>query len=434
MRKTLILSAYLVLGTLGLGLMESDAADVYLEASRPDFQKIPIGVLSFQDGTPGTDHGQRVEEILIADLRRSHVFEVTDLTRVDATLNGEDGANHRLFEQASDKGLAVVVGGHLTSEDADLLLDRYIYDRGNEGLGAPKRYIGRASLLRMMTHRLADELVYRYVGEPGIARTKIAFVSGTGGSRELFVMDYDGYSPRQVTANGLLNISPSWSPKRRFLIYTSYKHRTRQNIEIIELETGKRHTLVSWAGMNITPAFSPDGTQLTFSTTRDGNAEIYKMDMRTRLAKRLTANRAGDLSPSWSPTGRELAFTSDRSGGPQIYLMSGDGSHVRRLTFHGKYNAAPAWSPRGNWIAYVCRGRGKFKICLISPDGRKRKTITSGPGIDDSPSWSPDGRHLVFSSTLKGKSHIYMINIDGTGLERLTFGGSHLSFPAWSPA
>jgi TolB protein len=285
----------------------------------------------------------------------------------------------------------------------------------------------------MMTHRLADELVYRYVGEPGIARTKIAFVSGTGGSRELFVMDYDGYSPRQVTANGLLNISPSWSPKRRFLIYTSYKHRTRQNIEIIELETGKRHTLVSWAGMNITPAFSPDGTQLTFSTTRDGNAEIYKMDMQTRLAKRLTANRAGDLSPSWSPTGRELAFTSDRSGGPQIYLMSADGSHVRRLTFHGKYNAAPAWSPRGNWIAYVCRGRGKFKICLISPDGRKRKTITSGPGIDDSPSWSPDGRHLVFVAERSWGFGLLIVD-RRTGRVRSLLGGRRVGLPDWSPA
>jgi TolB protein len=310
-----------------------------------------------------------------------------------------------------------------------------VYDAGNNEVVGGKRYVGSTSVARLMAHRFADELVFRYTGEPGIARTKIAYVSELGTARELFVMDYDGYDPRQLTADGFLNLMPRWSPDRRFLVFTTYRNRNTQDIDMIELATGKRWTLVAQGGLNITPVFSPDGNSLAYSSSHEGNAELYRLDTKTKAVQRLTTHAAGDLSPSWAPSGRELVFTSDRSGGPQIFLMSADGSNVRRLTFEGDYNAAPVWSPRGNLIAYVCRTPKKeYKLCVITPDGQKRLQLTTGLGVDDSPSWSPDGRHLVFSSTVEGKSQIYMIDADGKDLERITFTGTHNSAPSWSPA
>lgn len=433
--RVITVIAYLVLGGLLAGIMESGAADVFLEATRPDFQKIPIGVLKFQDSTVPDQPGERFAEIVRKDLRRSLVFAVADLPQLGIDVNVVRRPEPALLKQVADKGIAVLLWGNVGTRERDLILDGYVYDTGSTEGMVGKRYVGDPLVLRLIAHRLADELVFRYTGEPGIARTKIAFVSEQGGSRELFVMDYDGYAPRQITADGFINLLPRWSPDRRFVVFTSYRTRERQVIDLVELATGKRSTLVSLPGLNITPAFSPDGSFLAFATSQDGNSEIYKLDMRTGAQQRLTSDPAGDLSPSWSPNGRELAFTSDRGGGPQIYVMSADGSHVRRLTFEGDYNAAPAWSPRGTWIVYVCRTENKqYKLCLISPDGQTRTQITSGPGIDDSPSWSPDGRHLIFSSTRDGKNHIYMINHDGTELERLTYGGTSHSSPSWSPA
>jgi TolB protein len=429
----------LVLGAGLAGILESKATDVFLEATRPDFEKIPIGVLGFKNAGGPEWLGGRVEEVLKADLRRSLVFTLVDLPSIGIKVRDVGNAEKAVFKQATDNGVAVLVWGRAglkeNGKEADVVVDGYVYDGGSDEIVGGKRYVGSTSVVRLMAHRFADELVYRYTGEPGIARTKIAFVSEIGNARELFIMDYDGYDPRQITADGFLNLMPRWSPDRRFLVFTAYRSRNTQDIDLIELATGKRWTLVSLGGLNITPALSPDGNYLAFTTSRDGNAEIYRLDTRTKTLQRLTVNPAGDLSPSWSPSGREIAFTSDRGGGPQIYLMSADGSNVRRLTYEGDYNAAPAWSPRGNWIAHVCRTpRREYKLCLISPDGQKRVQITTGPGVDDSPSWSPDGRHLVFSSTADGKSHIYMINTDGKDLERLTYGGTHYSSPAWSPA
>ncbi|MGQ0668009.1 MAG: Tol-Pal system beta propeller repeat protein TolB [Nitrospiraceae bacterium] len=426
-------------------IIESGAADVFLEATRPDFQKIPLGVAGIQNfgGSESLEAqirlGSRIEEVLKADVRRSLVFSLVDLPSVGIKVSNLGTGPDPVFKEAAEHGVSVIVWGKAGmkngDKDADVTMDGYVYDTGNDEVVGGKRYVGSPSVVRLMAHRFADELVFRYTGEPGIARTKVAYVSELGSARELFVMDYDGYDPRQLTADGFLNLMPRWSPDRRFLVFTAYRNRNTQDIDMIELATGKRWTLVSLGGLNITPALSPDGNFLAFASSHEGNSELYRLDTRTKALQRLTVNASGDLSPSWSPSGRELAFTSDRSGGPQIFLMSADGSNVRRLTFEDDYNAAPAWSPRGNWIAYVCRSPKKeYKLCMITPDGQKRVQLTSGPGVDDSPSWSPDGRHLVFSSTAEGKSQIYMINADGKDLERITFTGTHNSAPAWSPA
>lgn len=426
-------------------IIESGAADVFLEATRPDFQRIPLGIAAIENagGSESPEGrvklGTRIEEVLKADVRRSQVFALVDLPSLGIKVAQLGAEPDPSFKQAAENGVSVIVWGKAGikngSKDADLSMDGYVYDTGSNEVVGGKRYVGSTSVARLMAHRFADELVFRYTGEPGIARTKIAYVSELGTARELFVMDYDGYEPRQLTADGFLNLMPRWSPDRRFLVFTTYRNRNTQDIDMIELATGKRWTLVAQGGLNITPVFSPDGNALAYASSHEGNAELYRLDTRTKAVQRLTTNAAGDLSPSWSPSGREIAFTSDRGGGPQIFLMSADGSNVRRLTFDGDYNAAPAWSPRGNWIAYVCRTPKKeYKLCVITPDGQKHLQLTAGLGVDDSPSWSPDGRHLVFSSTVDGKSQIYMINADGKDLERITFVGTHNSAPSWSPA
>ncbi len=445
MTRVKLISAWfggLLLIAAAVGILESGAADVFLEATRPDFQKISLGVAEIENaGGPNWLAG-RIEEILKNDVRRSLVFDLVDLPglgiQTPGIRNGKGAGSKAVFKQAAEKGVSVLVWGTAgmkeAGEQADVSMEGFVYDSGSDEVVGGKRYAGSPSVVRQMAHRFADELVFRYTGEPGIARTKIAYVAQQGTARELFVMDYDGYDTRQLTADGFLDLMPQWSPDRRFLIFTAYRNRNTQDIDMIELATGKRWTVISLGGLNITPTLSPDGNFLAFASSYEGNSEIYRLDTRTKAIQRLTVNPSGDLSPSWSPNGRELVFVSDRGGGPQLFLMSSDGSNVRRLTFEGDYNAAPVWSPRGNWIAYVCRTHREYKLCIISPDGQKRTQLTTGPGVDDSPSWSPDGRHLAFSSTADGKSQIYMIDADGKGRERLTFQGTHNSAPSWSPA
>ena len=425
--------------------LPSASGEAQLEITRPDFQKIPIHVMDFGNVDSGKkmslNSKDNVVGILKADLTRSQVFSVVDLPLTKGKFSDNKCMGLSGDEESERQGMMVTTWGRVGlggsgASGRGLIFDACADHAGGQGFFFGKRYFSiktTESLLRLMTHRWADELVYRYTGEQGISRTKIAFVAETGMGRELFVMDYDGFGPVQVTNDGYLNLMPTWAPDRKSLVYTGYRQR-KQQIILRELATGKERILVSPASLNITPSFSNDGNLLVYSSGQNGNSDIYKLDFPTMAIQRLSSHRSADLSPSWSPDGTKIAFTSDRGGRPQVYTMNIDGSNVRRLTYEGDYNSAPTWSPRGDWIAYVCRIPGEgFKLCRITKDGRQVIQITKGQSIDDSPSWSPNGRHLVFSSLRRGKSDIYMINSDGTGLERLTSGGTHFSSPSWSP-
>jgi TolB protein len=419
--------------------------EAILEATRSEFQKIPIWVMGFssvqQEDKISEQTDTQVRSILKDDLIRSQVFAVADLP----PQKGEFSENKCVSLSPSlgthYKQVTVSTWGRMgmggTSNGVEgLIFDACAFDPGHQDLLTGKRYFSLKTtnaLIRLMAHRWADELVYRYTGEQGIARTKISFVGEKGNGRELFVMDYDGYDPQQVTADGYLNLMPTWSPDRKSLIYTGYRDR-KQQIMRRELATGREEVLVSPASLNITATFTPDGKSIIYAAAQEGNSDIYQIELDSRSPKQLTSHHSAELSPSWSPDGRHLAFTSDRGGRPQIYIMDADGSNVRRLTYDGDYNAAPAWSPKGEWIVYVCRISGEgFKLCRISPNGEQRSQITKGNSIDDSPSWAPNGRHLVFSSIRRGESQLYIITSEGAGLEKISSVGAHLSSPSWSP-
>ena len=103
----------------------------------------------------------------------------------------------------------------------------------------------------------------------------------------------------------------------------------------------------NYPGIVAAPAVSPDGNKIACTMTKDGNSEIYVIDTKGRIIKRLTWHQAIDTAPTWSPDGRMIAFSSDRTGAPQIYLMDSDGLNTRRLTYEGRYNDSPIWSSRG---------------------------------------------------------------------------------------
>ncbi len=412
-------------------LLPSGAVEVFLDATRGEIKKIPIAVFTFKENV--RLDGENLTDVLKADLRRSLLFEVPDLKAIGVKQESNSRPPEDAIRKAGDAGLSVQVWGGFSPKGTEAVLEGTLYDYPRRDEVGGKRYVGPPSMARTMMHRFADELVFQYTGEQGIARSWIAFVSEVESGKELFLMDYDGYHPRRLTYDASLNLAPAWSPDKRRLAFVSYRNGDDPQIEELNLATGRRRTLVSFPSMNITPEWSPAGNELAFATTKDGNSEIYRMDVSGKRFERLTENRAADLAPTWSPTGREIAFISDRGGSPQIYLMTSDGSNVRRLTYEGSYNTAPAWSPKGNWIAYVCRDeRRLLKICIISPDGQQVRHLTGGNGNDESPSWAADGRHIAFSSTRHGRRDIYMMTLEGTEVERLTTNGSSNDDPSWS--
>jgi len=176
------------------------------------------------------------------------------------------------------------------------------------------------------------------------------------------------------------------------------------------------------------------GDQLAFVSERDGNKEIYVMNMDGTNLRRLTSNSATDESPSWSPDGTHIVFHSDRSGNRQIYVMNNDGSNVVRLTKDYKSdNSWPIWSPDGTSIIFAniddYDNNGKFRteVFSMNSDGTNIKRLTFNTGESDNyahsawPSgWSQDGNQILFYQYQNGLDQLWIMDSDGKGQRKLT--------------
>jgi TolB protein len=284
--------------------------------------------------------------------------------------------------------------------------------------------------MRRLAHKVADEIVLQFTGEPGIADTKIAYVSGPTGAKEIVMADYDGVGGTPVTRNGSINLSPVWSPDARSLAFTSFKQGYPDLYRAFPFERRPEQTLAAFVGINSSPSFSPDGKSIAMTLSVTGNPEIHVLNLATGVMRRLTRHAGIDTEPTWSPTGRQIAWVSDRGGAPHIYVMDDQGLNVREIT-RGGFHTQPRWSPRGDLIAYTQRA-GVHDIWVVDVDGSNPRRLTSG-GDNQGPTWAPNGRHIAFQSNRLGRWQVFAMLADGSAPAPLTRGQSESTSPTWSP-
>ncbi len=313
-----------------------------------------------------------------------------------------------------------------------------------------KEYSGSIANPRRYAHTISDEMFENQLQLRGVARTRLAFSSDRSADliagpvknrdvQEIYYVDYDGANPVKVTNSRTLNITPAWSPDNQAIAYTSYRPSTAGSfgvytdviLSFIQLGTRTSPANGSPERQNYLPAWSPDGSKLSFTSNRDGNPEIYVMNKDGSALRRMTNNPMIDVSPTWSPTGTQLAWVSDRTGQPKIYLMNADGTGQRLLVGDPKSDR-PTWS-RGkfNEIAYAASTGPGYDIKIYSFATGEATKITDGIGSNESPAFSPNGRHIAFTSTRNGKSQLFTVDRDGQNLRQITREGNN-KFASWS--
>jgi TolB protein len=173
--------------------------------------------------------------------------------------------------------------------------------------------------------------------------------------------------------------------------------------------------------------------------------------------KQITKTAGYDAEAVISPNGKKITFTSMRDGDLDIYTMDLDGKNVRRLTNEIGYDGGPFWSYDSQWIVFrahhpktekdIADYMGLLKENLIRPtaleiwvmkaDGTNKRQITNNGKANFAPYFFPDGKRVIFASNVadpRGRDFdLYSINIDGTGLERITFNSTFDGFPMFSP-
>jgi len=288
-------------------------------------------------------------------------------------------------------------------------------------------------------HRFADEIISRLGGGVnGIAETKIYFVSNRTGSKEIWVMDYDGQNQHAITHLGTTSMSPRISPdSSRIAFETLGKLGWSVCLYSLELNRVVRFPAGSLGGSNLTPAWSADGSKIAFSSARSGDPEIWISDANGGGAHKITSFRGPDVAPTWNPrTNAQLAWVSGRTGLPQIYTMDQDGAGVTRLT-DGGYAVSPSWAPNGQFLTFAWNRKygpgapGGQDIYVMDISTKRWEQLTHESGSNDFPCWSPDNRHIVFERTVGGKAQIWSMLSNGTQQKKLTISGQNF-MPNWS--
>jgi len=264
---------------------------------------------------------------------------------------------------------------------------------------------------------------------------------------------------------------------RRLIFMSTREPYQCDQIFVMNTDGSDLHLASTGKGRTTCGYFYPDGKHLLYSSTHlAGDAcpprpdyshgyvwaiysayQIYYATDDGKIIKSLTTGPGYNAEATLSTDGKKIVFTSSRDGDLDIYTMNVDGTEVRRLTNTLGYDGGPFFSPDGNWIVYrahhpktdqeIAHYKSLLAQGLVEPnemdlyvmrgDGSNQQQITKLAGASFAPSFFLDSRRIIFASNYEhpttSQFELYTIGRDGSSLERVTFAGGFNAFPQFSP-
>lgn len=429
----------IALAAFGLAApVQAQDAPTELTLRQGVFEPLPVAVPVFQAETPdATNLAFDITQLVLRDLTGTGLFReipsdafISDPGQFDTPVNFGDWRT--LNARALVKGAVAVVGGQI-------VVKFRVYDvvTGAE-LGQGQQLVGTPEGWRRMAHKVADQAYSRVTGEGPYFDSRVVYVSEAGAKddrrKRLAIMDFDGANRSFLTDSSAIVIAPRFSPDGSQVLFTSYDTGFPR-INLIDIATVSRREIVTQPGeMAFSPRFSRDGRSVIYSLANGGNTDIWRTDLATGQHVKLTNSPAIDTAPSFSPDGSQIVFESDRSGSQQLYIMPITGGEPSRISFGDGRYGTPVWSPRGDLIAFTKQANGQFSIGVIRTDGSEERLLT-GSRLDEGPTWSPNGRVIMFTRETGGAggtAALMSVDITGRNLMPVPVDGSG-SDPTWGP-
>ena len=419
--------ASIIFATCTLSLSSSAFAQMNIEITGVGQSLYPIAVMRFQNELKLPTS---VTDIIRQDLARSGYFKNTE--NGNATESDEGAPNYKTW---AARGADALVVGSVEQKSANNFEIRYkLFDiRKAQSLNGLV-LTASADNLRQVAHKIADDIIFKLLGERGIFSTNLSYVIKDGKRYRLVISDADGQNIRNALNSAEPIISPAWSPDGKRVAYVSFEDR-KPVIYIHELATGKRISLSNQKGNNSAPAWSPDGKKVALALSRDGNTQIYIMNADGTGLQRLTRGSTIDTEPQFSPDGRFIYFTSDRGGNPQIYRMSaeGEGSEgAKRISYKQAFVTSPRISPDGKNLVFIANGGSGFKVHLMNLATGETVALTDTVN-DESPSFAANGRYVLYSTRVGARRVLAAVSIDGSSIQILSIPGADVRQPSWGP-
>lgn len=375
-------------------------ARIFILIDEASGKKFPIAVPSFLNERGGRAGGlaKKMEEVMRKDLMVAGLFKVLDDDVLPQNDTDVDTIN---FEKWKAVEVGALVKGVQKKVGGERVIQIRLYDVADGNMLLGKQYSVNGKNYVDAVHRYVDALMESLTGFRGPFESKIAASCGKPWKRQITTYEMDGERITGGVRRGQNNISPAFSPDGRRIAYTSF---TSGFPEI--WVDGRQVT--HFQSTTITPVWTSSGS-LIVASAKTSDTELYEVSLSGRILRRVTHSRNIDLSPTVSPDGR-IAFASERAGNLHIFASAG-GEGASRLTFVGYQNDQPDWSPDGEKIVFASRDQGAFDVFVMDSGGSNLMRLTRGEGSNESPTWAPDSRYIAFASTRGG---IYVMLEDGT--------------------
>src|SRR5882672_1473337 len=265
-------------------------------------QKIRLAAADFKATTAdqkNADLAKVFNDVLWNDLDQAGIFDMVSKSFYPLGQVGTPADVKFEAWSASPTNAAMLAFGNLAASGNTMTVQGWLYDVKNvtspQVLGKQYQDAATSDAVRTIAHKFADEIIFRLGGGiQGIAESKIFFVSGRSGHKEIWAMDYDGANQRELTHLGSISLSPRISPDGSRLAFSSLT-KTGWEILMYSLDLDRTVSFARFGGTNLSPSWSPDSTKLAFSSSRGGEPNIYVSDASGANPRRLTSDRGPDV-------------------------------------------------------------------------------------------------------------------------------------------
>jgi Tol biopolymer transport system component/DNA-binding winged helix-turn-helix (wHTH) protein len=255
----------------------------------------------------------------------------------------------------------------------------------------------------------------------------IAFERGSaaGMGRDLFVVPVTGGEARRLTVDNAWGGVPAWTPDGTEMIFPSSRGGLL-NLWRIFANGGSPRPVAGIGPVAFAPSIPRRGNLLAY-VHPTVNSSIWQIRLSDEThpvgpATRLITSRGQNWRPSFSRDGKKVVFESDRLGHSDIWSCDSDGTNCAQLTsLHGTAGTA-RWSPDGHHVVFEVQLQHFYEIYVIDlPDGRPRLLPTFPKSDNGAPNWSRDGKWIYFYSTdEKGLFQLWKVPFKGGTPVRIT--------------
>ena len=273
----------------------------------------------------------------------------------------------------------------------------------------------------------------------------IAFDASWSGPRRIWIADYNGRNPKQVSTDvseAVSHVMPRWSPDGKHIVFQNIE-KTKLDVKVVDVGSGALSWVTNDLFIDVNPVWSHAGAAIYFTSYRSGGLNVWRIPVSadgkpSGNPQQLTTGAGQDVEIALSPDDRHVAFAILNINAdvwklpvdPATGMPAGEPVPVVATT---REDSRGAWSHDGSMIAFNSDQSGEMSIWVCPTDDGQARQLTKGAGGDFQPDWSPDGTRLVFFSTRAGNTDIWSADAASGALAQLTSGPSLEINPFYSP-